>query len=199
MTATRKEHSPATLVDTRQRCGGKKARNSHVLYDETIHVLQQVVEGHSRSQLGHHLGIDSICNQRRAYVMTRYVANKRIQMIFAARHSKSKITPDRANGVKMRFDTHATPDEALWCEAFPDTGRERQLLFHLLLPLFQLLVRFAKLLLGSLLFENLRKCDYAESAFCRNCTIRLRTLSARSATSPRPSISRSIAPSPWAA
>jgi hypothetical protein len=36
-------------------------------------------------------------------------------------------------------------------------------------------------------------------AFCRNCTIRLRTLRARSATSPHPSISRLIAPSPWAA
>jgi hypothetical protein len=83
-------------------------------------------------------------------------------MIFPARRRKSKITADRANGLKMRFDTHATPDEALWCEAFLDTGRERQLLVHLLLPLFQLLVRFAKLLLGSLLFGNLRKCDYAE-------------------------------------
>src|SRR5208283_4840408 len=152
---------------TSQRCGEKKARNSHVLYDETIHVLQHVAEGQSRSQLGHHLGIDSICNQRRAYAMTRYVANKQIQMIFPARHSKSKITPDRANALKMRFDTHATPDEALWCEAFLDAGRERQLLFHLLLPLFQLLVRFAKLLLGSLLFGNLRKCDYAELAAIR--------------------------------
>src|SRR5271165_3273307 len=167
MTATGKEHSPATQVDTSQGCGKKKARNSHVLYDETIHVLQHVAEGHSRSQLSHHLGIDSIGNQRRAYAMTRYIANKQIQMIFPARHSKSKITADRANGLKMRFDTHATPDEALWCQAFLDTGRERQLLFHLLLPLFQLFVRFAKLLLGSLLFGNLRKCDYAELAAIR--------------------------------
>jgi hypothetical protein len=196
MTATCKEHSPATLVDTRQRCGGKKPEIPMFSMTKRFMCCSRSSRG---SQLGHHRGIDSICNQRRAYVMTRYVANKRIQMIFAAGHSKSKISPDRANGVKMRFDTHATPDEALWCEAFLDTGRERQLLFHLLLPLFQLLVRFAKLLLGSLLFGNLRKCDYAESAFCRNCTIRLRTLSARSATSPRPSISRSIAPPPWAA
>src|ERR1700741_1487463 len=164
MTATGKEHSPATQVDTSQRCGEKKARNPHVLYDETIHVLQHVAEGDSRSHLGHHLGVDSICNQRRTYAMTRYVANKQIQMIFPARHSKSKITADRAHGLKMRFDTHATPDEALWCEAFLDTSRERQLLFDLLLPLFQLLVRFAKLLLGSLLFGNLCKCDYAKLA-----------------------------------
>src|SRR5260370_4694540 len=167
MTATCKEHSPATQVDTSQRCGEKKARNSHVLYDETIHVLQHVAEGHSRSQLGNHLGVDSICNQRRAYAMTRYVANKQIQMIFPARHSQSEITADRANGLKMRFNAHATPDQALWRQAFLDTGRERQLLFHLLLSLFQLLVRFAKLLLGSLLFGNLRKCAYAELAAIR--------------------------------
>src|SRR6516165_885460 len=163
MTATCKEHSPATQVDTSQRCGEKKARHSHVLYDETIHVLQHVAEGHSRAQLGHHLGIDSICNQRRAYAMARYVANEQIQMIFPARHSKSKITANRANGLKMRFDTHATPGEVLWSEAFLDAGRERQLLFHLLLPLPQLLVRFAKLLLGSLLVGNLCKCDYTVS------------------------------------
>src|SRR5215469_7090712 len=143
MTATCKEHSPATQVDTSQRCGEKKARNSHVLDDETVHVLQHVAEGHSRSQLGHHLGIESICNQRGADTMTRNVANKQIQMFFPARHRKSKITADRANGLKMRLDTQATPHEALWCEAFLDTGRERQLFFYLLLPLLQLLVRFA--------------------------------------------------------
>src|SRR6516225_2857407 len=125
MTATCKEHSPATQVDTSQRCGEKKARHSHVLYDETIHVLQHVAEGYVRSQLGHHLGIDSICNQGRAYAMARYVANKQIQMIFPTRHRESKIATNRANGLKMRFDTHATPHEALWCEAFLDTGRER--------------------------------------------------------------------------
>src|SRR5215469_15237522 len=167
MTATCKEHSPVSQVDTSQCCGEKKARNSHVLYDETIHVLQHVAEGYSRSQLGHHLGINSVCNQCRAYPMTRYVANKQIKMILPARHCKSKITADRTKGLKMRFDTHATPDEVLWCEAFLDTGRERQLLFHLLLPLLQLLIRFAKLFLDSLLFGNVRKCDYAELAAIR--------------------------------
>src|SRR5882672_1765424 len=167
MTAAGKQHSPASQVDTSQCCGEKKSRNSHILYDETIHVLQHVAQGHSRPQLGHHLGIDSIGDQRRAYAMTRYIANQQIQMIFPARHSKSKITADRANGLKMCFDTHATPGEALWSETFLDAGREGQILFDLFLPLFQLLVRCAKLLFGSLLFGNLRKSDYTVLAAIR--------------------------------
>src|SRR5271165_146949 len=81
-------------------------------------------------------------------------------MIFSARHSESKITADRANGLKVRFDTHATPGETLRSDAFLDAGREGQILFCFFLALFQLLVRCAKLLLGSLLVGNLRKCDY---------------------------------------
>src|SRR5580704_4317033 len=99
--------------------------------------------------------------------MAGYIANKQIQMIFPVRHSKPKITADRAYGLKIRFDTHATPGEAFWSEGFLDAGREGQIVFNLFLPLFQLLVRFAQLLLGSLLFGNIGKCDYTELAAIR--------------------------------
>ena len=105
MTPTRKEHSPATQVDTSQCCGEKKARNSHVLYDETIHVLQHVAEGQPRVQV-----IDSVLSEEgvMGFEYGYSTTDPTTLVVWEAQYG------DFANGAQIMIDNFISAAESKW-------------------------------------------------------------------------------------